>query len=316
VTDRADVTTSRARALVVGEALIDAVRSDDAVSEHPGGSPMNVSFGLARLGVPVEFLTRLGNDDRGRAIESHLVSAGVLVVPPLADHVTTSSATATIDATGSATYHFDVLWELSESDVPSGDFDALHFGSIGAFLVPGAGVVEAIVNSERSRATVTYDPNIRPQFLPDHAAAVAAVERHVAHSDVVKASDEDVAWLYPDRDLAEVAARWLESGPSLVVVTTGAGGSIVKYRGGSMVVAAQVVEVADTIGAGDSFMAGLIAGLAMENLLGGSRRQALGALDSETVRSLIERATLCAAITVGRRGAQPPTLADLDAARN
>jgi fructokinase len=152
--------------------------------------------------------------------------------------------------------------------------------------------------------------------LPDHAAAVAAVERHVAHSDVVKASDEDVAWLYPDRDLAEVAARWLESGPSLVVVTTGAGGSIVKYRGGSMVVAAQVVEVADTIGAGDSFMAGLIAGLAMENLLGGSRRQALGALDSETVRSLIERATLCAAITVGRRGAQPPTLADLDAARN
>jgi fructokinase len=293
---------------------MDVVRTGDSVSEHPGGSPMNVSFGLARLGLPVEFFTRLGSDARGRAIEDHLASAGVAVVPPPGADVTTSSATATIDAAGSAHYDFDVVWQLNESDVPDGPFDVVHFGSIGAFLLPGAKLVEDVIVSARSHSTITYDPNIRSQFLPDHAAALAAVENHVAHSDVVKASDEDVAWLYPGRDLAEVAAHWLSTGPSLVVVTTGSGGSLVEFRGGRMFVEARRVDVADTIGAGDSFMAGLIAGLASEGLLGAGAREALAGVDAEIVRSLIERATLCAAITVGRHGAQPPTHAELDAA--
>ena len=309
-----DVDPRAARALVVGEALMDVVRSGDSVTEHPGGSPMNVSFGLARLGIPVTFLTRLGSDARGWAIEAHLVSEGVTVVPRPVANIATSTATARIDASGSAHYEFDVDWTLDASDAPVGRVDVLHFGSIGAFLEPGARAVAAVIASASSTATITYDPNIRPQFLPDHGAALAAVERHVAHSDVVKASDEDVAWLYPGRDATEVAADWLASGPSLVVVTTGSGGSIVEFGLGRMVVAALSVEVADTIGAGDSFMAGLIAGLADEHLVGADSRESLRNVSSETVRSIVERATLCAAITVGRHGAQPPTLADLDQA--
>jgi fructokinase len=293
---------------------MDVVRTGDSVSEHPGGSPMNVSFGLARLGIPVDFLTRLGRDSRGRAIESHLASAGVTVVPTPSADITTSSATATIDEEGSAHYDFDVDWRIDANDASSKASEVVHFGSIGAFLQPGAGSVAELLAAARTTATITYDPNIRPQFLPDHAAAVAAAEGHIATSDVVKASDEDVAWLYPDRDPASVAAGWLAAGPSLVVVTTGSGGSIVQFRSGSLVVPARTVEVADTIGAGDSFMAGLIAGLYWERLLGAEARDSLRDVSVDTVKSLVERATLCAAITVGRRGAQPPTLAELDAA--
>jgi fructokinase len=309
-----DVDPRAARTLVVGEALTDVVRSGESVSEHPGGSPMNVSFGLARLGIPVDFLTRLGSDARGRAIEAHLASAGVTVLGAPAESSTTATATATIDATGSAHYEFDVDWRIDASDAPTGRIDVLHFGSIGAFLEPGATAVAALVGHSRDTATITYDPNIRAQFLPDHPLARAAVERHVELSDVVKASDEDLAWLYPDRDPAEIAARWLSSGPSLVVITTGSSGSIAQFRGGRVIVPARAVEVADTIGAGDSFMSGLIAGLHWERLVGASRRDSLGALNGETVTSLVERATLCAAITVGRHGALPPTLAELDAA--
>ncbi len=314
MTERPTVTARPERALVVGEALMDVVRTGDSVSEHPGGSPMNVSFGLARLGIPVDFLTRLGRDARGQAIEAHLASVGVTVLPAPGADITTSSATATIDASGSAHYDFDVDWRIDAADAPAVPGEVLHFGSIGAFLQPGADTVAILVGAARSTATITYDPNIRPQFLPDHAAACAAVENHVASSDVVKASDEDVAWLYPDRDPAVVAAEWLATGPSLVVVTTGSGGSIVAFRSGNMVVPARTVEVADTIGAGDSFMAGLIAGLYWERLLGADAREALREVSAETVKLLVERATLCAAITVGRRGAQPPTFAELDAA--
>ncbi len=302
------------RALVVGEALMDVVRSGDVLTEHPGGSPMTVSFGLGRLGIPVEFLTRLGSDGRGRAIEAHLASAGVTVTPKPEEHSTTSTATATIDSSGSAHYEFDVDWRIGEPDERAGEIDVVHFGSIGAFLHPGADAVVARVSSMRDAATITYDPNIRPQFLPDRHAARAAVESHVALSDVVKASDEDVAWLYPDRDPADIAVEWLATGPSLVVITTGSAGSIAQFRAGQVIVPARTVEVADTIGAGDSFMAGLIAGLHWEKLLGPAKLDALGAVSGETVSSLVERATLCAAITVGRRGAQPPTLAELNAA--
>jgi len=309
-----DVDARAARALVVGEALMDVVRSGDSITEHPGGSPMNVSFGLARLDISVTFLTRLGSDVRGRAIEAHLGSESVRVVPPPTANIATSSATATIDASGSARYEFDVDWQLDASDAPTGRVDVLHFGSIGAFLEPGAATVAALVASLSSTATITYDPNIRPQFLPDHAAALAAVESHVAHSDVVKASDEDVAWLYPGREATKVAADWHAAGPSLVVITTGSSGSIVEFGRGRILVPARTVEVADTIGAGDSFMAGLIAGLASEQLLGADSRESLDSVSPEIVRFIIERATLCAAITVGRPGAQPPTLAELDAA--
>jgi fructokinase len=301
--------------LVVGEALTDVVVSDGHSREHPGGSPMNVSFGLGRLDVSVVFASRLGADDRGRAIERHLGEAGVELEPGLLQGQSTSSATVTLDSSGAAEYDFDVEWSLDLGGLDPERFDHVHFGSIGAFLEPGAATVRQVLSEATGSASISFDPNIRPQFLQDHAAAVETTERHIAASDVVKASDEDVEWLYPGANLREMASRWLASGPSLVIVTKGSGGSIVVTRSDSFDVPSRSVPVADTIGAGDSFMAGLIEGLARRNLLGASHRVALGAIDRETITEIVERATLCASITVSRFGANPPTLADLAAAR-
>ncbi|MBG6053872.1 fructokinase [Salinibacterium sp. CAN_S4] len=302
--------------LVVGEALTDVVVSDGHSREHPGGSPMNVSFGLGRLDVPVVFASRLGADDRGRAIERHLRDAGVELEPGLLEGQSTSSATVTLDSSGAAEYDFDVEWSLDVAGLDPQRFDHVHFGSIGAFLEPGAATVRHILAKATESASISFDPNIRPQFLHDHAAAVEATERHLAVSDVVKASDEDVEWLYPGSDLRDAAARWLESGPSLVIITKGSGGSIVVTRSDSFDVPSLTVTVADTIGAGDSFMAGLIDGLASRNLLGASRRAELSRIDRATMTEIVERATLCASITVSRFGANPPTLADLAVARD
>jgi fructokinase len=302
--------------LVVGEALTDVVISDGHSREHPGGSPMNVSFGLGRLTVPVVFATRLGADDRGRAIEHHLRGAGVEIEPGLVEGRTTSSATVTLDSSGAADYDFDVEWSLDAGDLDLQRFDHVHFGSIGAFLEPGAATVREILASITGSASISYDPNIRPQFLHDHAEAVAATERHVASSDIVKASDEDIAWLYPGSDLREIATRWLESGPSLVIVTSGSGGSIVVTRADTFEIPSRTVEVADTIGAGDSFMAGLVDGLATHGMLGAANRPALRQIDLAMIAEIVERATLCASITVSRFGANPPHLADLAAAQS
>jgi fructokinase len=130
-------------------------------------------------------------------------------------------------------------------------------------------------------------------------------------SDVVKASDEDVAWLYPGENVAVVASRWLALGPAVVVVTLGVEGSRVVTPQGSITVNARRVTVADTIGAGDSFMSGLIAGLAESGLLGAANRAALRDAPIEVIRGLVETATVCSAITVSRAGAQPPTSAEL-----
>ncbi len=300
--------------LVVGEALTDVVVAEGQSREHPGGSPMNVSFGLGRLTVPVLFGTRLGSDDRGRAIERHLREAGVDIAPALLDGQSTSSATVTLDASGVASYRFDVQWSLELGELDLSGFEHVHFGSISAFLEPGATTVQEILERVAHTASISYDPNIRPQFLPDHDAAVASVESHVAGSDIVKASDEDVEWLYPGADLRAVASRWLDSGPALVVITNGSKGSIVATRAGVFHVPSRVVEVADTIGAGDSFMAGLIDGLRTHGLLGADHRAALGEIDVATTTEIIARATLCASITVSRSGANPPTLADVVAA--
>lgn len=304
--------TSLVPTLVVGEALMDVVTSAGDSREHPGGSPMNVSYGLARLDQPVTFLTRIGQDARGRVIHAHLASAGVNVIPGLLANESTSSATAVIDEDGSAKYVFDVKWALpAHPALPH--FEHLHFGSISAFLEPGALSVEALAQGSSEISTISYDPNIRPQFLESHPRAVQSVERHVALSDIVKASDEDLEWLYPGEDVAVVASRWLALGPAVVVVTLGVGGSFVETPQGSVHVAGRTVVVADTIGAGDSFMSGLIAGLAERTLLGAANRQALRDAPIGVIRDLVETATVCAGITVSRAGAQPPTSSELAA---
>jgi len=308
----APVDAAERRVLVVGEALVDVVhRPDGTVTEHPGGSPANVALGLARLGRGVDLLTWLGRDDRGRAVVAHLEASGAAVVPGSDGAAATSVARAHLAADGGATYEFDLTWRVPErwASPPTPPL-AVHTGSIAAVLAPGAADVVHILAAHRASATITYDPNVRPSLMPPPAQTRAAVERVVALADVVKVSEEDLAWL--DDDPTGLAEAWAAAGPHLVVVTRGAQGAVaLTARGMRVAVPAAPVAVADTVGAGDAFMAALLDGLWTAGLLGPEARPALRAVDEATLRRVLERCALVAGITVGRPGADPPTAAEL-----
>ncbi|WP_456844316.1 carbohydrate kinase family protein [Cellulomonas sp. P5_C6] len=308
-------TTSAERALVVGEALIDVVaRPDGTRAQHPGGSPANVALGLGRLGRSVDLLTWLGHDADGDLVRAHLRESGVHVLEGNRSAARTPLATAHIGQDGAASYEFDLEWDLPETwDEEPGEPLVVHTGSIATVLQPGGAVVEKILARRRSGSTITYDPNLRPVLMgsPEHALRV--VDAMVRLADVVKVSDEDLAWLHPGVAPAEIAEQWSRSGPSLVVVTHGGEGAFASTSAGARLsVAAPKVQVADTVGAGDSFMGGLIDGLWTAGLLGADRRQALADVDTETVQRVLERCARIAAITVSRAGANPPRLAELD----
>lgn len=187
----------------------------------------------------------------------------------------------------------------------------VHTGSIGAVVEPGAATVLDIVRTARATATVSYDPNVRPALMGDHAAAVRRVEECVALSDLVKASDEDLAWLYPGEEPEEVAARWLERGPAVVLVTRGGDGALAVLPGGRITVEAAAVDVVDTVGAGDAFMSGTLHALAGRGLLGTGARDRLHAVNRDTVAGVLRHAVASAAVTVSRAGANPPDAAEL-----
>ena len=200
--------------LIVGEAVVDEVRTlDGTVTAHPGGSPANVALGLARLDRTVRLLTELGDDDYGRVVWDHLEASGVVVEAQPAPR--TSTARATLAADGSASYVFDIAWTLTP-DEPREDptVGHVHTGSLASVLAPGASAVANLVRRHRAGATTSYDPNVRPSLAGDHDVAVATVERLVSLSDVVKASLEDMEWLSPGLDPADVAAEWCRRGPA------------------------------------------------------------------------------------------------------
>ena len=297
--------------LVVGEALVDVVLTRDGTStEHPGGSPANVALGLARLGRQVHLLTRIGDDARGDGIRAHLEASGVRLEPGSVVAGPTSTAAATIDEAGVASYEFAIDWALPDP-VALGAATALHTGSIAAFLPPGGDAVVALLERAAGHVTLTYDPNARPRLMGDPVAALARVERIVRRCDVVKVSDQDLEWLTPGQDPVHVATRWLALGPALVVVTRGGDGSSAVAASGRVDLAAPVVPVVDTVGAGDAFMAGLIDHLAGAGLLGADRRAALRAATTDDVRAMLAHASRIAAITCSRAGANPPTRAEL-----
>lgn len=301
---------SPARALVVGEALVDVVHRGDRTDEHPGGSPANVAVGLGRLGRPVDLLTWFGSDDRGRRIAEHLRTSGVDVVPGSESAPRTSTATATLDPDGGARYDFDLTWHLPPTPVPGPAPLVVHTGSIAAVLEPEGRRVRDLVDQVRAASTVTYDPNIRPSLMPGVERTAPIVESMVAMSDVVKVSQEDLDWL--DAQPLGLARRWARTGPALVVVTHGGEGATAFCRAGELSVSAPTVRVADTVGAGDSFMAGLVDGLWAAGMLGAGRRAELHRIDLTTVREVLERSARVAAITVSRPGADPPWLAEVD----
>lgn len=305
---------------VIGEGLVDVVQRASGIEAHVGGSPLNVAVGLARLDHPVQFIGRYGRDAYGDSVAAHLRSSSVMLpVPP--DDLPTSVATALIDDDGSATYTFDLTWELPGIADRLGFMlqgtTLLHTGSIATMLMPGATEVLAAVEYAHPSATISFDPNCRPSIVTDVDFARRQAEKFVTLSDVVKASDEDLAWLYPGQDVLDSARDWLalggEEGPALVVVTRGADGPWGVCRTGEAKVAAPRVEVADTVGAGDSFMAALLSGLVDRELDGAQNRQELRELPAEGLAELLAHAAKAAAVTVSRPGANPPTRAELNA---
>jgi fructokinase len=304
---------------VIGEGLVDVVQRSSGIEAHVGGSPLNVAVGLARLGHPVQFVGRYGRDAYGESVAAHLRASSVML-PQAPDGLPTSVATALLDDDGAATYTFDLAWELpglaERLPFMLQGTTLLHTGSIATMLAPGAAEVLSAVEHAHPAATISFDPNCRPSIIADAEYARRQAEKFVILSDIVKASDEDLAWLYPGVDPLESARRWLQlggaEGPAMMVVTRGAAGPWGITAAGEAEFAAPRVEVADTVGAGDSFMAALLSGVVDRGLAGAQNRADLRALPAEGLTALLAHASRAAAVTVSRAGANPPTRAELN----
>lgn len=297
--------------LVVGEALTDCVQRDGDWKETPGGSPLNVAIGLGRLGQGVVLATRVGPDSRGQEIIQHATDSSVRLIDMVSGLERTPSATATIAPDGSASYVFDLLWDMSAAMVPKQDFSHLHIGSIGATLEPGGtGVLEIVTQHRLAGASISYDPNARPSIMGEASGVRQRVEALIGLSDVVKASDEDIAWLYPDRAEDDVVQSWHDAGVALVVVTRGAEGVRAMAGPHRVSLPPRRGPVQDTIGAGDSFMSGLLVALQEKGFLGAGGVN-LKDISASELEDSLDFALSCAAVTVSRVGADPPTRAEL-----
>ncbi|MCU1587761.1 MAG: hypothetical protein JWN31_1254 [Frankiales bacterium] len=276
--------------LVVGEALVDVVVDVDGLrTERPGGSPANVAVGLHRLGREVQLLTALGADEHAGLLREHLAGIDLLVAPV----PRTGTAVAVLDEVGRATYAFEIDWDLGGLRPPALP-GWLHVGSLGAGLQPGADAVLELTRAACSEGVdVSFDPNCRPDVTERD---LGRVDDLAALSSVVKLSDEDLAFLYPDRPFAEVADRWLHSRTRLVVLTRGSLGATARTADRSWEVPPEDGRaVVDTVGAGDAFMAGLLDGL-------------LRGLPDEAA---LTHASVVARRTCQRAGADPPWARDL-----
>jgi fructokinase len=299
--------------VVVGESLVDiVVTAEGRRTEHVGGSPMNVAVGLGRLDVPALLVTQVGEDPRGRRIVEHVRDSGARICAEPAG--TTSTATATLDEHNQASYDFELTWSLHRQLLP--ETTALHFGSLGAALEPGR---QAVLDLARQAAQaglfVSFDPNIRPVFVTDRAQAWRDVVESAELATLVKVSDDDLAVLRPGASMADLAAEVLAGERTeLVIVTCGAAGAHAfgGGDGGRVSLAPPDVRVVDAVGAGDSFMAATLACLADRGMLApGALADSIDIADTGYTRTLLDAAMTAAAVTVSRRGANPPTRREL-----
>lgn len=302
---------------VVGEALIDLVdRKGCELEAHVGGSPLNVAIGLARLGTPTTLGTTLGDDDYGQMIKTKLKNDNVLLYEM--DETVASSPTnlaeAKVDEQGNATYDFRLVWDPTSMPTVNTETLALHTGSLATSIAPGSDFIIEELKNERAlnRLTLTYDPNIRPAVVSDRDDVCARVESIIELVDIVKASEEDVEWLYPQTSFEVTAKKWLQLGPSIVVITRAEKGAFALTNQHQIEIPTPDVDVVDTVGAGDSFTAAFIHTLLSLDLLGGHNREALGDISMEDLELAITRSLNAAAITVSRAGANPPRVEELN----
>ena len=305
--------------LVSGEALIDLIPDpvkESAYDVRLGGSPYNVAIGLARLGAQPAFVSRISADGNGDALAAALTGNGVdlsfvardvrpttLAFVMRGTAKTGSRYSFYLDATA-----FDGPWPFP-TEWPKGARH-LHVGSVAAVDPRHGPSVVAALMAARSHATVSFDPNIRPLVTPDRDNVTRLVEREASLAHVVKASEEDLEWLYPDRAIEDSLAAWANSGPRYCVATLGERGAIAMLGKERIAIPAPRVEVVDTVGAGDSFMSALLSAM--------DRDRALGVEAPAPSRNKLERwlsfAAAASAITCTRKGADPPTRKEVEAA--
>ncbi|MGN6537958.1 MAG: carbohydrate kinase family protein [Mesorhizobium sp.] len=299
--------------LCCGEALIDMLprRSDagePAFAPYAGGAVFNTAIALGRLGVPVEFFSGLSTDLFGQQIARVLAEskAGTRY----AHFAARPTTLAFVDLKdGHASYVFydegTAGRMLSPEDLPdlAGDVDALLFGAISLIPEPCGSTYEALMAREHAKRVTMLDPNIRPGFIPDRARHAERIRRMMAMADIVKLSDEDLAWFGEADSPEDVIRGWLERGPKLIVLTRGGKGAIGYTRNHAVTVMPRQVEVVDTVGAGDTFNAGILASLHEQGLL---TKATLDNLPRDAIEKALDLGARAAAVTVSRAGANPP----------
>ena len=304
--------------LCCGEALIDMLPRETTLGEsafapYAGGAVFNTAIALGRLGAPVEFFTGLSTDLFGDMLRQTLAESRVGTrYSPLSDRPTTLAFVKLTN--GQAKYVFydenTAGRMLSAADLPAlgEDVSAMLFGAISLIPEPCGSAYEALMAREHATRVTMLDPNIRPNFIPDAAAHRARMMRMVAMADIVKLSDEDLAWFGETGDVGDIARRWLGLGPKLILVTRGGDGATGYCATATVTVPARRVEVVDTVGAGDTFNAGVLAALHERGVL---TKSAIARLGEADIRAALDLGVRAAAVTVSRAGANPPWRGEL-----
>jgi fructokinase len=299
--------------LCCGEALIDmlprtSTLGEDAYAPYAGGAIFNTAIALGRLGVPTAFFTGLSDDMMGDLLRKTLRESGVdYSYCATLSRPTTVAFVKLVD--GHATYAFydegTAGRMITEAELPAlgDDCEALHFGAISLIPEPCGTTYEALLTREHASRVISLDPNIRPGFIKDKDAHLGRIRRMAAMSDIVKFSDEDLAWFGLEGDEEALARHWLHHGAKLVVVTRGADGAVGYTANHKVTVPSERVTVVDTVGAGDTFDAGVLASLKMQNLL---TKQQVARLDESQIGKALALGAKAAAVTVSRAGANPP----------
>ncbi len=290
---------------VCGEVLIDVLPTGPVV----GGGPANTAKALARLGHEVDFIDGISTDAFGVMARKELERDGVGLALSLSSDKPTCTATVALDAHGSASYEFLIdgtaTFDFAHAWLPDPERlkpSVLHIGTLVTIIEPASSILYEWAVKTAEFAPIVFDPNVRTSVVGDHNAYRAAVEKWVEISSVIKLSDDDISWLYPDESMDEVAKRWITHGASLVVITRGAQGIIGYTEHGFEEVAGVEVVVVDTVGAGDTVGAILVEGIVTHSVDG---------LQGQVLKAVLHRAAMAAGITISRVGAQPPRLHEL-----
>lgn len=302
--------------VVGGEALIDLVEDHGLLRPVPGGGPFNTAIALGRLGVPVAYLGTLSHDDYGSVFARLLIENGVDMSLVQWSDAPTPLAVVHRQDDGGNTYTFyltgTAFTDLSPNAVPAlpESVTAIHVGTLGLAVDPPAAAYEALLEREVGRRTIVLDPNVRPAVFGDQASYQARFERLAGLADIVKLSVDDGVWIYPGLEPADILERVLALGPRLVAITMGTLGAIAASADGRARVEGVEVTVEDTVGAGDSFGAALLAALIERDALA---LETTRSLDDALLQEVVTYAVNASAITCTRTGAVPPYRAEIDA---